>query len=154
METDSPAPTGATITETTNDQTPHTDGCKGNVPTLRAIPPKGRVGQLIRLRGRCWNFGYWEHVEVHAGYSLALIAGVDALGMPTRETKDMRCELIASDEHNFRINKKSGKFRGWFIVPTEGACFQQNEYKPVGPGNYGILVGCHTCSITRFWVVL
>lgn len=138
----SPSPAPATLPAADA----RTGACSDAQPRVETVPRAASPGDRIRLRGRCFVSKYWSRLEPHEGYGVALIASVDDTGRPVERERDITCELIAHARHKFALDDR-GRLRGWFEVPQDGVCFQQDEARPVRSGKYGVLLGCHTCNV-------
>lgn len=100
-------------------------------PHLTLVPNHGPVGTRVALVGDCFLSKRWD-----SGYGLFLIR---------QFVEPRECELIAGGDHELKI-EKTGRARGFFIVPATGSCFQHDYGRGVTPGVYQLGVGCHACT--------
>ena len=109
-------------------------------PTPRACRPQvfirpemGPVGTRIRIRGSCFDRKWGD------GYGMFLL----------RQFQSPReCELLAGGRQHLAV-RRSGRARGFFIVPGRGSCFQHEYDRLVTPARYSLHIGCHACDTGR-----
>lgn len=107
-------------------------------PHLTLVPYGGPPGTRVTVVGDCFKGRRWND-----GYGLFLIRGF---------SHPRPCEVIGFARPFALRVERSGRARGFFTVPSEGACFQEGYGRRVTPGVYGVGVGCHACIQARFRV--
>ena len=121
--------------------------CDGERAKLETAPAPASPGDRVPLRGNCFTGRYWKTLNPGDGYGIALVATVDDAGRPVNRTRQISCEVIAHARGRFHVSR-DGRLRGWFVVPRNGVCFQQeNDERPVREGKYSIVLGCHACAV-------
>jgi hypothetical protein len=96
--------------------------------------------------GDCFVANPWRSLRPDEGYGISLQTYLERQG-------DIReCNLIAGAEGTFSIDD-SGRMRGHFVVPSHGSCFQQeDDHATIRPGQFELILGCHTCDMAKFKV--
>ena len=126
-------------------------------PHVTVFPGRGAVGTRVTLVGDCFVGEPWKHLRSNMGYGISLVGEIGSDGSVGAENVGSRenplaCELVASaPEGDFRI-LRTGHMKGYFIVPSQGSCFQERKRLAVMPGRYIVILGCRSCGVASFWV--
>jgi hypothetical protein len=122
-------------------------------PSVTFDPRAAPIGARVEMRGSGFTDKFWRGVTPeNVPFALFLNAALDADGAVT-DGNEAWCELMASSPDYWFDIDGSGSFTGYFVVPSSGGCFQQEDGFPIQPGEYSVRVNCHTCEIGRFTVL-
>jgi hypothetical protein len=125
--------------------------CPGSAPTdpcLTLTPGSGPVGTHVRVTGRITRDLANVRDQFHNPSYFALIHEFDH-GFPGHPGE---CELLVGAGPFHLHLTASGLVSGSFIVGKSGGCFQEDGSDPTQPGRYGLVVGCHACTVASFQI--
>lgn len=109
--------------------------CSGG-PRIRLRPSFGPPGTRVQFSGTCFVGAFSDAKELMKGYGIFLIR-------PAAEAPGRSCELIGGAQPA-KLVIRDGDGRGYFTVPRDGGCFQEQRTERFVPGRYYVGLGYHT----------
>lgn len=127
--------------------------CRNGPRGVVLRPSSGPPGTRVRFSGHCFVGAFSDERQLMGGYGIFLIRPALDRSDPATRPNAPTCELIGGAEPA-DITIRDGAARGYFTVPVEGSCFQENRTEPFVPGRYLVGLGYHSGSMNATFTVV